>query len=80
MFLKCFTYPCTYLEMVSRFARPISQICMAKNNIMNANIDFKQPWLATQQLSIYANVIHTKGAPLKNCWDFRPVFRLQENP
>ena len=66
-FLKCFTYPCRYLEMVSRFAGPIPQIYMTTNNIMNANFYFKKSWLAPQQLSIYANVIHAKGAALKNC-------------
>ena len=34
MFLKRFAYPCRYLDMVPRFARPIPQICMTTNNIM----------------------------------------------
>ena len=80
MFLKRFTCPFRHSDIVPRFAKLVSQICMATNNIINhiyTNFghllkDFEhpwlasQPWLATQQLSIYAFIIHAKGAPLQN--------------
>lgn len=92
MFLKRFSYPCRYSDMVPRFARPVPQICMATNKIMEHIYDnfshllkqFNQPWLSRQELSVFAAAIHAKGAPLENCWGFidgtvRPVCRPQEN-
>ncbi|PFX15709.1 hypothetical protein AWC38_SpisGene20065 [Stylophora pistillata] len=35
MFLKRFSYPCHYADMVPLFSRPIPQICMITNNVMN---------------------------------------------
>lgn len=35
MFLKRFAYPCQYADMVPLLARPIPQICMARNFTMN---------------------------------------------
>ena len=92
MFLKRFSYPCRYSDMVPRFARPVPQICIITNTIM-AHIygtfkhllqDFNQAWLSPQQLRIFSDKIHDKGGPLQNCWGFidgtvRPVCRPQEN-
>ena len=56
MFLKRFTCPFRHSDIVPRFAKLVSQICMATNNIINhiyTNFghllkDFEYPWLASQ--------------------------------
>ena len=35
IFLKRFAYPCRYLDMIPRFARPEPQLCMISNAVMN---------------------------------------------
>jgi hypothetical protein len=88
IFLKMFAYPCRYVDMVHRFARPEPQLCMISNQVMNIIherwqhllTDFDQGWLQPENLETFAAVIHQKGAALDNCWDFidgtvRPVAR-----
>ena len=46
--------------------------------------NMKQNWLSRRNLELFAEVIHTKGAPLGNCWGFvdgttRPVCRPGQN-
>ena len=72
--------------------RPVPELCL----ISNATLDHicnrfgpllhncNQPWLAPQQLEIFADKIHNKEAPLDNCWGFvdgtvRPVCRPGHN-
>ena len=86
--LKRFAYPCRFVDLIPRFGRPISQLCMATNLVVDhifdsfghllANLD--QPWLSRQNLKFYADAIHGKGAALDNCWGFvdgtvRPICR-----
>ena len=86
--LKHFTYPCRYADLVSSLGRPVPQLCMVKNHMVDylfnrygnllKNLD--QSWLAPQHLQMYADAIHNKGAPLGNCWGFihatvRPICR-----
>ena len=74
--------------MLPRFARPVPQLCMISNEIMNYIYEtqhhrlrsFDQLWLSPENLQNCANVIHAKGASLNNCWGFidgtvRPVSR-----
>lgn len=76
--LKRFAYPCRYVDLIPRFARPEPQICMISNTTMNLIYDnwqhllvnLNQPWLSRQHLQEYAEVIHEKGAALENCWGF----------
>ncbi|CAB4029107.1 Hypothetical predicted protein, partial [Paramuricea clavata] len=88
IFLKRFAYPCRYVDMVHRFARPEPQLCMISNQVLNIiherwqNLltDFDQGWLQPENLETFAAVIHRKGAALDNCWGFidgtvRPVAR-----
>lgn len=89
IFLKRFAYPCRYADILPRFARPVPQLCMISNEIMNFIYQtaqhhrlrsFDQPWLSPANLQNYADIIHAKGAPLNNCWGFidgtvRPVSR-----
>ena len=78
VFLKRFAYPCRYSDLVPRFGRPVPELCMMSNTIMNliyANysnllFDFNQPWLNPESLLNYCNAIHDKGAPLQNCFGF----------
>ena len=72
IFLKRFAYPCRYSDMLPRFARPVPQLCMISNQMMNFIYQtqnhrlrsFNQPWLSQANLQNYADVIHAKGAPL----------------
>lgn len=86
--LKRFAYPCRYVDMVPRFARPEPQLCMISNHVMNLLYDdwrhllsdLDQPWLSRAHLQEFADAVHNKGAALENCWGFidgtvRPVSR-----
>lgn len=92
MLLKRLTYPCRYGDMLPRFGRPVSVLCMATNwvldhiyaihhrriNHWNAEI------LSPAALQVYADIIHQKGAPLQNCFGFidgtvRPIARPGTN-
>ena len=51
--LKRFAYPCRYVDLILRFGRPISQLCMVSNLVVDHIIDrcgylltnLEQPWL-----------------------------------
>ena len=88
IFLKKFAYPCRCQDMIPQFARPVPQLCMISNvvlNFMYANWNhllssFEQDWLSRENLEQFANDVHRSGAPLQNCWGFvdgtvRPVCR-----
>lgn len=88
IFLKRFAYPCRYQDVMFRFGRPVPQICMISNHILNVIYEnwgfllsnMQQNWLSRQNLELFANIVHEKGAPLDNCWGFvdgttRPVSR-----
>ena len=92
MLLKRFAYPCRYLDMIARFARPVPQLCMASNLVMNyiytawgrLLTNLNQPWLSPVNLERFANAVFEKGAPLSNCIAFvdgtvRPVCRPGTN-
>ena len=88
MLLRRFSYPCRYSDMISRFGRPVPELCMITNevmdNIFNNHSHRISQWnddiLNPQLLQEYADVIHAKGAPLENCFGFidgtvRPIAR-----
>ena len=92
MTLKRIAYPCRYADIVPRFGRPVSQICMVTNLMIdflydrfgNLLRDIDQPMLSPRQLQIFANAVHNKGAALNNCWGFidgtvRPICRPNQN-
>ena len=92
IFLKRFCYPCRYSDMIPRFARPVPQLCMVSNTVMNFIHEnfhhlletFNQPWLSQIELVNLAGAIHARGAPLQNCWGFvdgtvRPVCRPHDH-
>ena len=76
--LKRFTYPCRYAGLTPRFGRPVSQLCMVANLVVDhlndrlgyLLIDLDQPWLSRQCLKMFANASHNKGAALDSCWGF----------
>ena len=85
IFLKRFTYPCRYQDLMLRFRQRANQI----KNIIYKNWGFlmanmNQNWLSRRNLNLFAEVIHTKGAARDNCWGFvdgatRPVCRPGQN-
>jgi len=92
MYLKRFAYPCRYADMVPLFSRPVPQICMVTNEVMNHIYDrwhhllsdLNQPWLSPANLERFAEAVHDRGAALDNCWAFvdgtvRAISRPGEN-
>ena len=90
--LKRFAYPCRYADLVTRFGRPVPQLCMISNLVVDEIFDryshlltdLNQPWLSRENLQIFANAVHNKGAALDNCWGFvdgtvRPICRPLRN-
>ena len=92
MLLERFSYPCRYSDMIHRFARPVPEINMITNTVMDHiflshghrisqwNFDILSP----PMLQEYADVIHAKGAPLNNCFGFidgtvRPISRTGQH-
>ena len=78
VFLKRFSYPCRYWDLVKMFGRPVPELCMMSNMILdivyeNFNHllhDFNQVWLSQERLEEFSASIHLKGAALDNCWGF----------
>ena len=61
---KQLTYPCHYSEMIPRFGRPVPEIGMMTNVVLD------QLFLFRASLRTYADAIYQKGAALNNCWGF----------
>ena len=90
IFLKRFSYPCRYSDMIPRFGRPVPQYCIISTEIMNLihlrsshllnDFNLLQP----RDLELYCQPIQQKGAPLDNCFGFvdgtiRPTSRPAKN-
>ena len=88
MVLKRVAYPCRYSDMIQCFGRPVPELCMITNTmldwifdnhshrILNWNANILNPHF----LEVYANAIQRKDAPLPNCFGFvggtvRPISR-----
>ena len=89
--LKRYTYPCRYADLVPRFGRPVPQLSMITNLVVDCLLDIygdllhnlNQAWLSPKSLQVYADAIHNKGAALDNCWEFidgtvRPICQPKE--
>ena len=78
IFLKRHAYPCRYLDLIHRFARPVPELCIINNFVLKFLYErwghlfttMNQQWLSPNNLQVFANAIHDKGAPLENCWGF----------
>ena len=76
--LKQFSYPCRYGDMVATTGRPVPQLSMIANLVVDHLYnrysyllsDLNQPWLSPENLQSFAEAIHKKGATLDNCWGF----------
>ena len=91
IYLKRFTYPCRYEYMVSHFARPVPELCIITNHMIDWIYKrwhrllsrYNHDLLSPTNLMLYANAIYRSGAALENCWGFidetvRPVCRPGE--
>ena len=75
--LKRVAYPCRYLDMVPRFARPVREMCVICNTVMSKLYEqwsclptsFDRELLSPANHQKYADAIHAKGAPLTNGGD-----------
>ena len=75
--LKRFAYQRRYTDLTQRFGRPVPQLCMIANFMVDYLFsrygdllhNLNQAWLSPQSLQMYADAIHDKGASLDNCWD-----------
>ena len=82
MLLKRLAYPCRYSDMIPRFGRPVPEMSMMTNVVLDwiynehghHLTDFNQPFLSRASLRTYADAIHQKGAALNNCWALSGVF------
>ena len=92
LLLRRFAYPCRYEDLVSRFGRPVPQLSMVVNKMMDFLYtrfgqllsSFDQPWLSSANLTSFCDYVYRKGAALDNCWGFidgtvRPVCRAGLN-
>lgn len=76
--LRRLAYPCRYSDIIPRFARPVPQLCMIFNEMVEMIDsrwgfllqDLNQPWLNSHNLRVFANAVHRKGAALDNVWGF----------
>ena len=77
--LRRLAYPCRYTDMVPRFGRNPTELCL----IFNSVLDFiyrrhchrvqnwgMNPFLQPGELHRYAEAIYQHGAPLQNCFGF----------
>ena len=76
--LKRLAFPCRYTDMVSRFGRNPTELCLIFNTVLDFVYSshrhrlesWNQPFLLPQVLERYAQTIHDRGAPLRNCFGF----------
>ncbi|XP_046863425.1 uncharacterized protein LOC124457185 [Xenia sp. Carnegie-2017] len=86
--LNRLAYPCRFSDMIGRFGRPVPELCMIANTIIDFIYNYHKrkitEWnhdlLSPENLQVYANAIHEKGAPYENCFGFidgtvRPISR-----
>lgn len=92
LLLKRLTYPCRYYDMIHRFARPVPELCMLSNVVLDwiyenhghHLTEWNQPFLSPIALEQYSQAISRMGSPLTNCFGFvdgtvRPISRPEEN-
>ena len=89
MLLRRLSYPCHYSDMISRYGRPVPELCMITNevmdNIFNNRSHRISRWndyvLNRHLLLEYADVIRAKGSHLENCFGFKNgTVRLISHP
>ena len=92
LLLKRLAYPCRYFDLIYRFARPVPELCMIYNVVLDwiyithghRLTSWNQLFLTPAWLEQYARAIHQMGCPLANCLGFidgtvRPISRPEEH-
>ena len=90
--LRRLAYPCRYSDLLQRFGRPVPELSMISNTVMNYIYEnhqqrltnWNQTFLNPAKLEEYAQAISDRGAALKNCLGFidgtvRPICRPDQN-
>lgn len=87
--LKRSAYPCRYYDMIYRFARPVPELCMLHNVVIDWIFEnhshqltsWNQRFLTLACLEQYVQAIRHTCTPLPNCFGFvvRPISRPAEN-
>lgn len=76
--LKRLAFPCRFSDMVARFGRNPTELCLIFKHVTNFVYEahrhrltsWDQPFLQSDILDRYAQTIHGRGAPLQNCFGF----------
>jgi hypothetical protein len=76
--LRRFCYPCRFSDLIPLFGRPIPELCMISNEVVNFIYErhgekitrWNHQLLNPHCLQQYADAIHQKGAALDNCFGF----------
>ena len=92
LLLRRLAYPCKYSDLIHRFGRPVPEICMITNHVMETVYSLHHhrltAWnhtlMSPPLLQTDADAIRMKGSALPNCFGFidstvRPICRPQEN-
>lgn len=92
LLLRRLAYPCRYSDLIHRFGRPVPEICMITNHVMEIVYSLHHhrltAWnhtlMSPPLLQTYADAVRMKGSALPNCFGFidgtvRPICRPQEN-
>jgi len=90
--LRRFSYPCRYSDLIPRFGRPVPELSMISNLVMDTIYQehshrltqWNNTLLNPPLLESYARAIYSKGSPLLNCFGFidgtvRPICRPEQN-
>lgn len=91
LLLKRLAYPCRYFDLIDTFARPVPELCMMYNTVLDwvynthgfRLTSWNQPFLSPAALEEYSQAINRRGSPLTNCFGFidgtvRPICRPGE--
>ena len=86
--LRRMSFPCRYSDMLERFGRPVPELSMISNTVMNYIYDihghklcqWNHDILNPRYFDTYTEAISNKGAALQNCFGFadgtiRPICR-----
>ena len=74
--LRRLVYPCRYFDLVQRFARPVTELSLIANTILDWIYEFhgfrltswNQAFLAPPFFESYARAVERRGSPLKSCF------------
>ena len=85
-------YPCRFSDLLQRFGRPVPELSLISNTVMNYIYEnhqqrltnWNQTFLNPAKLEEYAQAISDRGTALKNCFGFidgtvRPICRPDQN-